>query len=296
MGALGISGALIIVGLGLGGCGAPADDDEVAASSGGLTDSETCVAGLFCIDLKASGHEADLAMRNFAHSGVSLKLDFTFDNMTATIPMPYQGSFFGERSETLFSFGQDNADQGYSYSYTYEWRVGVMDVTHDDANVYQMPFAPGSSFSLTQGYNGSFSHQGELAFSLDFAMDEGTPVHAARDGIVMRTIDEFTEAGTTEDFKDKANLVSVLHSDGSIAEYVHLQEGGVAVSLGDLVKAGDLLGYSGNTGYSQGPHLHFHVLKKPDFASFETLSLKFKTGTDTVEVLQEGNTYTSQAL
>jgi murein DD-endopeptidase MepM/ murein hydrolase activator NlpD len=51
----------------------------------------------------------------------------------------------------------------------------------------------------------------------------------------------------------------VLHDDGSMALYAHLREGGVLVRAGERVTLGQMIGYSGSTGYSSGPHLHFAV-------------------------------------
>ncbi|WP_309997394.1 M23 family metallopeptidase [Chryseobacterium sp. 2987] len=47
------------------------------------------------------------------------------------------------------------------------------------------------------------------------------------------------------------------NSDGTFAQYYHLKENGVKVNLGDQVKKGDVIALSGNTGWCNGPHLHF---------------------------------------
>ena len=62
-----------------------------------------------------------------------------------------------------------------------------------------------------------------------------------------------------ETYGARANLVRILHDDGSMAIYAHLRENGVMVRVGEKVSLGQLIGYSGNTGYSSGPHLHFCV-------------------------------------
>jgi murein DD-endopeptidase MepM/ murein hydrolase activator NlpD len=64
---------------------------------------------------------------------------------------------------------------------------------------------------------------------------------------------------------DKANTVAIVHDDGTVAEYAHLSPGPDSVKPGQRVAAGELLGYSGNTGYSSGPHLHF-IVSRPTVA------------------------------
>jgi murein DD-endopeptidase MepM/ murein hydrolase activator NlpD len=132
--------------------------------------------------------------------------------------------------------------------------------------------------------------------ALDFNLPEGTEVRAARAGTVVRTRTNFTLAGLTEDFKDKANLVTVVHIDGSIGEYIHLPQGGVVANPGDSVIAGSLLGYSSNTGFSAGPHLHFHVSRNLTVDIRETISVNFKTETSDAQMLEEGQSYTAADL
>jgi murein DD-endopeptidase MepM/ murein hydrolase activator NlpD len=57
----------------------------------------------------------------------------------------------------------------------------------------------------------------------------------------------------------RANFVRILHDDGSMALYAHLAPGGVRVQVSQAVAAGEPIAWSGNTGYSTGPHLHFAV-------------------------------------
>jgi murein DD-endopeptidase MepM/ murein hydrolase activator NlpD len=90
-------------------------------------------------------------------------------------------------------------------------------------------------------------------------MPAGTPVVAARAGIVLDVTLRYTEGGANLGFLNKANTVSVLHDDGTVAEYAHLSPGPAVIEAGERVKSGDLLGYSGSTGYSSDPHLHFIV-------------------------------------
>ena len=118
-----------------------------------------------------------------------------------------------------------------------------------------------SQLRIQQAWGGRFSHDDtENRYAVDFAAAVGTPVRAARDGRVMQTEARFIEADQdTADAAERANFIRVLHDDGSMALYAHLQHGGVHVRVGQRVRRGQTIGLSGNTGRSTAPHLHFVV-------------------------------------
>ncbi|MCD8118663.1 MAG: peptidoglycan DD-metalloendopeptidase family protein [Lachnospiraceae bacterium] len=89
---------------------------------------------------------------------------------------------------------------------------------------------------------------GRMHKGLDFGVSVGTSVYASRGGTVIRA----------SWYSDFGNCVEIQHSDGSVTRYAHLSE--YAVSVGDVVSQGDLIAYSGNTGNTTGPHLHFEIL------------------------------------
>src|SRR5215213_6268328 len=91
----------------------------------------------------------------------------------------------------------------------------------DSSFVYSLPYPKDISHFLIQGYYSKFSHKGRLA--LDFKMKKGSPVAAARGGIVIRAEEGFTEGGISKKYLSKANQVIIRHSDGSFASYAHLQ-------------------------------------------------------------------------
>ncbi|MEG2805824.1 M23 family metallopeptidase [Stenotrophomonas sp.] len=125
---------------------------------------------------------------------------------------------------------------------------------------YRLPF-DAKRFQVTQAPQGRFSHtDAENRDAIDFALAEGTPVLAARAGRVMQVQGNFHENGR-DPVRDRAraNFIRILHEDGSMAVYAHLQANGVLVRSGQRVEAGQRIGLSGNTGYSTAPHLHFVV-------------------------------------
>lgn len=113
---------------------------------------------------------------------------------------------------------------------------------------------------ITQGWGGHHSHgDAENRHAVDFAIDEGTPVLAARAGTVMDIESGFSSTGRNVADAGRANYVRIVHDDGTMALYAHLSTDGVRVRIGQHVRRGDAIGLSGNTGFSAGPHLHFVV-------------------------------------
>ncbi len=144
--------------------------------------------------------------------------------------------------------------------FRFSYELGDPFVEPEDVE-YWLPLAPGQVVRVTQGYNTRFSHKGKNAYSIDFALAIGTPVYAARDGVVVMTKSNGVRGGNRKAYRGHANYVIIYHNDGTFAHYVHLKYRGVVVKPGDVVRAGQLIGYSGNTGWTKGPHLHFMVTR-----------------------------------
>ena len=119
-----------------------------------------------------------------------------------------------------------------------------------------IPFGCGMSFPVSQVHNVG-SHVGNDTWAWDFRMPEGTPVVAALDGVVRLARGDSDEGGCDPAMARKANYV-VIESAGNIeTQYLHFSS--VSVMPGQHVRRGDLLGYSGKTGWACGAHLHFKV-------------------------------------
>ncbi len=143
-----------------------------------------------------------------------------------------------------------------------------------DSYVYELPYEKGSRFEVVQGYGGLFSHFHIAA--IDFAMPEGTPVCAAREGIVYAWKDDSNEGGPFEKYKKKANYIIIKHSDNSYGCCWHLKKDGVVAKSG-RVKKGQLIGYSGSTGFVLRPHLHFSIKRKLNYERDSFVRTKFRT-------------------
>jgi murein DD-endopeptidase MepM/ murein hydrolase activator NlpD len=142
-----------------------------------------------------------------------------------------------------------------------------------------------------QSYGARLSHRGSEYYTVDFGMPVGTPVHAARGGVVV-LVEDGNDRGCWQEGCDRfANFVVVLHSDGTTGEYFHLERGSVVVRVGDAVRRGQLLARSGNTGYTTAPHLHFGVYRAaPDGSTF-SLPVRFQTRTGVINAPRSGAYY-----
>jgi hypothetical protein len=101
-------------------------------------------------------------------------------------------------------------------------------------------------YPSTNGHNG-----------IDFGLPEGNPVMATADGVVTRA--ELDTATAADSKKGYGYHVRIQHPDGSTSIYGHFQKDSFVVHTGDNVTMGTVIGRSGNTGFSTGPHLHFEV-------------------------------------
>jgi len=82
---------------------------------------------------------------------------------------------------------------------------------------------------------------------VDFGSGRGTEIYAAGNGRVV--LSEFNSSF--------GNYIVIEHNDGQSSSYAHLDK--LSVAKGDKVSKGQIIGYSGSTGRSTGPHLHYEV-------------------------------------
>jgi len=104
---------------------------------------------------------------------------------------------------------------------------------------------PMSGAAITSCYG---QRWGTLHAGIDLALPSGTPIHAAAAGTVTKAGDAYDGYG---------NSVFIDHGNGYLTHYAHQSR--LAVTVGQKVKAGQVIGYEGSTGDSTGPHLHFEV-------------------------------------
>lgn len=151
---------------------------------------------------------------------------------------------------------------------------------------YALPYLKGKRYKVLQGQNTNFTHKGNFSkYAIDFKMNIGQTVCAIRGGLVVNIKENSNIGGKHKKYLKHANYIVIAHNDGTYAQYVHLKKEGAIVKIGDSIKQGEPIGYSGNTGLSTEPHLHFAVYKptKNGFVSIPFLlnsfhSSKYKKG------------------
>ncbi len=141
--------------------------------------------------------------------------------------------------------------------------------------VYGLPIENGKKVFISQGYRGWFSHKKQ--FALDFKLKEGSPIYAAREGVVYKCASHNTKGGMKKKYLSQGNHIIIQHEDGSYAAYWHLKHNGVSVVKGEKVAKGQQIGYSGNTGYSTSAHLHFEVYYYDEKGNQVTFPTQFET-------------------
>jgi hypothetical protein len=122
----------------------------------------------------------------------------------------------------------------------------------------------------------------------------GTPIHAAADGVVVGVVNDVPEAVpgafppglTAQTLLGNHAVIDI--GGGRFAFYAHMQPGSVRVQVGDVVQRGQVLGLLGNSGNTDAPHLHFHVMDGPSSLGSSGLPFVFRSfdseGTSTTDI------------
>lgn len=164
---------------------------------------------------------------------------------------------------------------------------------HDNSVYYCLPYFQNNTHVLTQGENGK-THKKEHQHAFDFEMPIGTPIHAARGGQVVFVVEKFNTKGQTTEFIGQGNYVILQHPDGTYAIYAHLEKSGGAVKVGDTIRTGQLIAYSGNTGFTKAPHLHFEVFSLMN-KKHTSIPIAFITKDSLATKLESMKSYTAVA-
>ncbi len=220
---------------------------------------------------------------------VTLKLSLALTNAVASEPLPLTVDSRGRTFFELLTVRAESPAGEWGYGGQYAWQYGRRGDVASGATAYELPYKHGP-FLVTQSGRGP-THQEGSEQAVDWAMPVGTVVCAAREGTVVALRQDSTLGVSNPKFISSGNFVIIRHDDNTFAEYGHLKRKGVLVWLGQRVAAGAVIGFSGGTGYSTGPHLHFGVFQTIDARTRRSIPVQFRTRSGSVETLKAGEAY-----
>jgi murein DD-endopeptidase MepM/ murein hydrolase activator NlpD len=196
-------------------------------------------------------------------------------NLTSRAPLPAEVVIPAKSKVKVIKLTIMNRKRPHSTKFDVNVSVGNPKAIHSNPK-YLHPFKK-KSFKITQGFMGRATHNAtkESRYAIDIAMPVGTPLMASRGGIVTAIEQRYSGSGLDPSFLRKANFIEILHTDGTISNYGHIDTNSAKVKEGQQVNAGQIIALSGNVGYSSGPHLHFSVIKNTRNAGGGRMSIPF---------------------
>lgn len=239
-----------------------------------------CIDDWACVEIIEKNQQVTYWLYNKQPYVITATLEVSTGNLKTTKSNQKQHTVTqvlqGKQRIKVLELSPVKSHQKIWYDESFYWSPGNMLAVHQADIVYQYPYAKGAYFPIVQGFGGGYSHSGASKFAVDIAMPIGSAVHAARAGVVIDLIEKHSRGGASRKYAKYANYVVVMHDDQTTGEYYHLKKDGVLVTIGDSVQRGQKIAYSGNTGFSSLPHLHFAVYRAQPFGQYQSLPFTFK--------------------
>jgi murein DD-endopeptidase MepM/ murein hydrolase activator NlpD len=233
----------------------------------------------FSLTHEFSGTSIEFVAHNEFYAPVEIRLEFT-DITGVSYPDPDRALHWvidPRRDQTVLRLKVLPEAAAPGVRYRYEYMPGDPAASHRAVVGYRAPFPLGLDFPITQAYPDSKTHETpDSKYAVDIGMPIGTNVLAARDGVVVEVASDNYRSGLDK-VRDgpAANIVRIIHDDGTFSLYAHLNWNSIRVKPGDRVTVGQYIADSGNTGFSSGPHLHFSVQRNRGLA-VESVPLVFR--------------------
>jgi murein DD-endopeptidase MepM/ murein hydrolase activator NlpD len=222
-----------------------------------------------------AGERILVAVNDFASW---VQIAYRVESSRNLAPSPSSGNLLIPPQEQTFlmPLAPIDAASPVEISFSYQYLHGHPGARHQPDTPYRLPYALDDAHPVSQAYPDTVTHASEAnRYAVDFEMPVGTAVFAARAGIVVETAEEFSGAGLNLRFDAKrANYVRILHDDGTLALYGHLNWHSVRVQPRERIARGQHIADSGNTGFSSGPHLHF-VVQRNRAGAMESVPVRF---------------------
>jgi murein DD-endopeptidase MepM/ murein hydrolase activator NlpD len=236
-----------------------------------------CQDDWICVDTVDQGDDVALRARNLRDYPITYTVNVRNKYLRSSDASTVTRTLAPRQSEQVMALASADLGGSGKIHFSYDWTIGDKDAVHDDDHLYALPYRSGQSYRVLQGYGSRFSHTGLEEFAIDFDMKIGTAVHAARAGVVARVQEAHAKGCWEDGCGAYANYIVVLHNDGTTGEYYHLRENGALVTVGDRVAQGQRIAYSGNTGHTTMPHLHFAVYRATTGGNTQSIPVRFQS-------------------
>jgi murein DD-endopeptidase MepM/ murein hydrolase activator NlpD len=216
------------------------------------------------------------------------------DNVAASTPRTGLDVLPARSEKEIVFVGKAVEDLPLRFDTEFQYLPGEPGAEHRPTQPYRLPYALSSAVRVSQAFPTQRTHiDPGSRYAIDFVMPIGTDIFAAREGVVIEVASDFFESGTDLAVDGpRANVVRVLHDDGTMALYVHLNWNSIRVVPGQRVRRGEYFADSGNTGFSTGPHLHF-VVQRNEGGSLVSVPIEFIGASGMPFAPVTGETYTA---
>ncbi len=126
----------------------------------------------------------------------------------------------------------------------------------------ELPFLKNKTYRIIQGNNTNHTHSTEYSkYAVDFNLKVNDTICSATSGFVVSKRDNYKYGGTNSKWRPFSNFITIYEPESGIfTQYVHLVHKGSLVQIGDIIEIGQPIALSGETGWTDTPHLHFNTL------------------------------------
>jgi murein DD-endopeptidase MepM/ murein hydrolase activator NlpD len=214
------------------------------------------------VDRNDNGESTQLVAVNDCLCTVTFKVSIVQSDFAAIANgTGYEATLAPGARQTLVRVAVEGTGEG-GPAVCLDSRTRISGAVHNPPRPYRAPFAIGSTYAVSQAYPTRITHTtADSQYAVDIALPDGTPVYSAREGTVINVRHDSFRNGMSAAMLDQANVIEILHEDGTIAIYAHLHWDSIRVRIGERVTRGQYIADSGNTGFTSGPHLHFAVIR-----------------------------------
>ncbi len=237
-----------------------------------------------------------LVARNtfYAPVQIAFRLSGT-DNVAASTPRDGLRTLAPRSDTDILLVHRANLGAAMSFQSDFQFLPGDPQAEHRPEQPYRLPFALATTYPVSQAFPDTITHTDPSStYAIDFVMPIGTGVYAARSGVVIEVASDFFEAGLDPNVNGpRANMVRVLHDDGTMSLYAHLSWNSIRVVPGQRVARGEYLADSGNTGFTTGPHLHF-VVQRNSGGRIVSVPVEFAGAGGEAVSVRRGERYTAR--